>query len=228
MLGIEVNSENDDDDISVSGGAYTPGSPAGSTLGNTPPQSDDEATDTSMPPSPTLRNLSISAPSIPLQVRTLDDAAIITPKRGFSERVTNTPHSSPQKKRTRVQALSSVRVGLEISTGGEELGRKPRGLLQYFKKGSSVETSEYWAKQVELGEEEREKIEYVAKALENQKRFDHREGARLRKQKQRQRLKEAEIHRGVRSPGGRKRKVCPKISLFRLSITSRMTSRSPR
>jgi hypothetical protein len=154
-----------------------------------PPETEDESSDWSPPPSPTLKNTTS------------------TLKRDFAERSTNTPHASPAKKRNRVEVASSTRMAFEISAENEVMGKRPQGLLQFFKKGSQADTSSYWAKQVEAGRGEREDEVFNAKVYAHQKKQDRTEAARVRKQKQREREKEAEISSGVRSPGGRKRKV---------------------
>ena len=151
--------------------------------------SDDESSGWSPPPSLTLKNTTSSS------------------KREVTKHSTDTPHTGPEKKRNRVEVASSTRIAFEISADDEAMGKRPRGLLQFFKKGSQADTRSYWAKQVETGREQREDEVFNAKVYAHQKKQDRTNAARVRKQKQRERVKQGEILSGVRSPGGRKRKV---------------------
>ncbi|KAF8226491.1 hypothetical protein L208DRAFT_1301593 [Tricholoma matsutake] len=87
------------------------------------------------------------------------------------------------------------------------MGKRPRGLLQFFQKGTKAHTSAYWAKQKELIGDQHENNKFNAEVNELQKKEDCRESTRARKQKQRAQEKESEIQTGVRTPGGRKRKM---------------------
>jgi hypothetical protein len=98
-------------------------------------------------------------------------------------------------------------MAFEISAENEVMGKRLQGLLQFFKKGSQADTSSYWAKQMEAGRDQQEDEVFNMKVYVHQKKQDHTEAAQVRKQKQRECKKEAEILSGVRSPGGRKRKV---------------------
>jgi hypothetical protein len=118
--------------------------------------------------------------------------------------VTHAPPASFQKKPNRLQATSSIRNALEIAG---ELTGSPKGLLRYWKKGSEAQVKEYWDRELETiraaEDDEAHSIAVKKRKGEDNKR----EAAKLRKKRQRERVKEAEIKAGVRSPGGTKRKV---------------------
>jgi hypothetical protein len=165
-----------------------------------PPETEDKSS--SPPPSPTLKNL-----------HTASTSSTTASKRDYTEQSTSTPHASPEKKRSRIQVASSTRVAFKISADDETKGKRPRGLLQYFQKGTKAHMSTYWAKQKELIGDQHETNKFNAEVNELQKKEDRRESARMRKQKQRARDKQSEIQTGVRSPGGRKRKVSARYTI---------------
>jgi hypothetical protein len=122
----------------------------------------------------------------------------------YSEHITNIPSASPQKKRNRVQATSSIRNALEIAG---ELTSNPKGLLHYWNKGSKAQTKEYWDREIETRRAAEDDEAHSIAIKKFKSAANKREAAKLRKQRQRERVKDAEIKAGVRSPGGTKRKV---------------------
>ena len=122
------------------------------------------------------------------------------------ESITHTPPASPptQNKRNRVQTTSSIRNALEIAG---ELTSSPKGLLRYWKKGSQAQVKEYWDRELETRRAEEDNEAHLIAVKKRRTAADKREAAKLRKKRQRDRIKEAEIREGVRSPGGTKRKV---------------------
>lgn len=137
-------------------------------------------------------------------------------KRLYGERVTNTPSppASPQKKRNCVQATSSIRNALEIAG---ELTGSPKGLLRYWKKGSQAQVKEYWDRELETRRAAEDDKAHSISVKKSKSAADKREAAKLRKKRQREREKAAEIRAGVRSPGGTKRKVSAK-SIFNIQF----------
>ena len=95
----------------------------------------------SPPPSPTMYAASSSRP---LSVsRDPSEARDTNTKRLYSERITNTPPASSQKKWNQVQATSSIRDALEIAN--DPTYGSPKGLLRFWKKGSQAEVKKFWA-----------------------------------------------------------------------------------
>ena len=128
-------------------------------------------------------------------------------KRLYSERITNTPPASPQKKQNCVQVTSSIRNALEIT---EECTSSPKGLLRYWKKGSQAQVKEYWDRELETRRAAEDDEAHSIAVKKSKSAVDKREAAKLHKKWQREREKEAEIRAGARSPGGTKRKVSAK------------------
>ncbi|KAF8234197.1 hypothetical protein L208DRAFT_1157549, partial [Tricholoma matsutake] len=102
---------------------------------------------------------------------------------------------------------SSTHVAFEISVDDETMGKRPRGLLQFFQKGTKAHMSTYWAKQKELIGDQHKNNKFNAKVNELKKKEDHRESTCARKQKQRAWEKQSKIQTGVQSLGGRKQKI---------------------
>jgi hypothetical protein len=123
-----------------------------------------------------------------------------TKKCTYQDCTTDTPTSSPTKKKSRPQVLSSIRKALEKK--GE-----PRGVLQYFRKVTEAEHQAYLKKStaelMERADDEQWKIEKRKKTLQEEKR----QCARERKQRQHDRKKRTEISCGLHSPGGTKIRV---------------------
>jgi hypothetical protein len=86
----------------------------------------------SPPPSPTRH--ATSSPISLSVARDPSEARDTNTKQLYSERITNTPPASPQKKRNCVQATSSIRDTLEIVN--DPIYGSPKGLLHFWKKGS--------------------------------------------------------------------------------------------
>jgi len=123
-----------------------------------PPETEDESSDYSPPPSPTLKNF--------LTASMLSTTAS---KWDYTEQSTNTPHTSPEKKQSHIQVASSTHVAFEISADDETMGKRPWGLLQFFKKGTKAHMSAYWAKQKELIGDQHENNKFNAEVNELQK-----------------------------------------------------------
>lgn len=123
-------------------------------------------------------------------------------KRGFSDRRTTTPSSSPQKKKTKglsVAVAAAVKV-----TKNSPL----KGLYRFFTKGISQEERREQVKRaneevVERREREREREE----AAQHRKDEKRREKDNIHKHKSRKHRREEEVKAGERSPGGTKRQV---------------------
>lgn len=132
----------------------------------------------------------------------------------YSEHITNTPPASPQNKRNRVQAKSSIRNALEIA---DELTGSPKGLLRFWKKGSQAQVKEYWDRELETRRVAEDDEAHSIAVKKSKSTANKREAAKLRKKRQREREKQADIRAGVRSPGGTKRKVSARsISNFEI------------
>lgn len=74
----------------------------------------------------------------------------------------------------------------------------------------------YWKREEERTVVNLEKKDFKKKSVDMEKKLYKRELARVRQQRKRDRIKGREINQGVRSPGGRKRKVS-QISLLELN-----------
>lgn len=114
---------------------------------------------------------------------------------------TSTSASSdlPAESTSKPTVTSAIRKGL--AEGAKN------GLFKFFSEGTKEQNKEYHTRETErcemIMQDNQHKIE-VAR-LEQQKR--KRDGARVRKQKERERKKRSDIKLGLRSPGGRKRRV---------------------
>jgi hypothetical protein len=168
---------------------------------------DEEAWETP-PPSPTMHTAP-SSRSLSVSRDDPSEAQDTNTKRLYSERITNTPPASPQKKWTHVQATSSIRNALEIAN--DDTYGSPKGLLHFWKKGSQAEVKEFWDHKRESRRAAEDDDAHSITVKKSKSTTNKRDAAKLRKQRQRQHEKEAEIRAGVRSPGGTKRKVSAKI-----------------
>jgi len=120
---------------------------------------------------------------------------------------TSTPPSpEKKKKKLQVEGKSAIRTAIQMT------GKAKQGLMKFFQPC----TKEEYAAQVQRFTEEhhedmekREGREVEAKARRDEK---VREGERLRQEKHRRLKCDNEITRGVRSPGGTKRRVCCMMS----------------
>lgn len=112
-----------------------------------------------------------------------------------AQRVTDTPTSSPQKKKKKV---SATRQGLEaIKNSGKKM---MTGLFKYFDQSGREEYEEQVKRDREVFRLKRdERVEKEEKAALASK-LETRERAKLRKQKSRAKKREAEIRGGERSP----------------------------
>lgn len=129
--------------------------------------------------------------------RTLSDLLLPTGQsRGPDGKAVEAPTVS------KIQATSSIRAGLELSQGSE-----PRGLLRFFKPCTVEVYNLQLAQEQEQIERQREEDQHQNELATHIKTEAKREGARLRKQKERSRKKDRDIQQGIRSPGGKKRKV---------------------
>jgi hypothetical protein len=102
---------------------------------------------------------------------------------------------------------SSVRKALEF---GKDQDSKT-GLLKYFSQGAKEDMDVYWKKEEERTSVDQEKKNFQKKTAATEKKLHKRELARVRQQKKRDHMKERDVKTGVRSPGGRKRKVSQNI-----------------
>ena len=132
-------------------------------------------------------------------------------KRTFTDRMNSTPPVSPKKKKSKVS--SAIRTALEHS---------PKGLLKFLKKCTPTERDE----QVQRATEE-ENERWVGKDEEARLTKIHRdektrEDDKIRQQRHRQKLRDEEISRGERTPGGSKRNQKVRVThlhtLLHLSI----------
>lgn len=178
-----VTDVDDDENIAHDPRANSEGPVVGSSIGNfnhTPP---------STPPQ------TISAPS-----SKLDQLA----KRGFSDRTSTSPSTSPVRKRERLQINSAIHNALELTA---ENGKPAYGLLRFFSKGTKDDVQDYWHREEEQRQEKESEMVFHVRELEIEKKNHEKELTRLRQQKRRNKVKNQEILMGKRSPGGTKRKV---------------------
>ena len=108
---------------------------------------------------------------------------------------------------------SSIRKALEF---GKDHPDSTTGLLKYFSQGTKEDGDTYWKREEERTVVNLEKKDFKKKSVDMEKKLYKRELARVRQQRKRDRIKGREINQGVRSPGGRKRKVS-QISLLELN-----------
>lgn len=127
-------------------------------------------------------------------------------KQQTRKRTTSPPGSPVEKKRSRIQVTSSIRTALDVT---KEEGTKPakHGLLQFFHKATKEEKDAYQKRETERQAKHFENKQYHMEKTSTEKKLHERELARLRKQRQRQKKQSGEIMKGIRSPGGTKRKV---------------------
>ena len=103
-------------------------------------------------------------------------------------------------KKPRIAAKSSIRVALETKD-------EPKGLLKYFLKATEVEHQDHLARMDEEVTLWSEKRRFEEQREDQRKVLRKRRRDAERKRLQRTRLKNLEIMSGLRSPGGRRRKV---------------------
>ena len=103
---------------------------------------------------------------------------------------------------------SSVRSALEFAKDHQDSNI---GLLKYFRQGTKDDVDAYWKKEEERSAVSREKGDFQKKAVDMEKKLHKRELARIRQRRKREIMKKKEVREGVRSPGGKKRKVSQNI-----------------
>ena len=99
---------------------------------------------------------------------------------------------------------SSIRKALEFSKDHQDHNM---GLLKYFSQGRKEDVDAYWKKEEERTAVNQEKKNFLKKAVDMERKLHKRELARVRQQRKRDKRKAREVKEGVRSPGGKKRKV---------------------
>ena len=109
---------------------------------------------------------------------------------------------------------SSIWKALEF---GKDQGSNT-GLLKFFNQGTKEGMDTYWKKEEEHVAVNEEKKGFKKKLVIMERKLHKRELGQIRQQKMRDRIKEREIKNGVRSPGGKKRKVIQIIST-RIQLT---------
>jgi hypothetical protein len=124
------------------------------------------------------------------------------------------PSTTTQK--PTIRRDSSIRSALEFAKDHQDSGI---GLLKYFSQGTKEDVDVYWKNEEERTAVDKEKQNFKKKSVEMDKKQHARELARVRQQRWRDRIKEKEIKKGVRSPGGKKRKVNQNISTKTKLIT---------
>ena len=140
-------------------------------------------------------------------------------KRTHAQRITDTPTSSPQKKKTRSESTKAVdssppKFSLEKVKG--KVTEASKGLLSFFKKATRDEYDEQTRREFQTLREHREIRKWKQRRHEKLQKEDAREATRLQKQKSRAAQKSREIDAGMRSPGGtkkKKRKVSYKLMI---------------
>jgi len=175
----------------------------GATGEDSPPMSVYESDAYSPPPSPTGHPLSFSSSTIlSTNQEGFGSHGDIKPKRLYSERASNTPNTSPQKKKTHIHVPSSIWLALDAHD--DPASGEPQGLMQFWTRGSKEKVKAYWDREMEIHQDNVEEEAYKVKIHDDQRKVAKTEAARLWKQKQRQRKKESQIRSGERTPGGRK------------------------
>lgn len=107
---------------------------------------------------------------------------------------------------------SAIRTALKIKDEAEKLGKEThRGLLSFWRKGTEAEKKNFYKMHDDISAENQSKLASAKKHDDATTKVHIRELARIRKQKQRKKLKEVERASGLRSPGGTKRKSVGKL-----------------
>jgi hypothetical protein len=153
---------------------------------------------TSSPPNPTLtKQAQRSLPNLPLPTKSGATSAI-------------TPADLAAESTSKTTVTSAIRRGL--------MDGVKKGLFQFFSQGTAEQTQEYHARETERNETIMQDDQHRVTVTRLQQAEIKRERARIRKQKEREIRKRSEMQLGLRSPGGRKRRVSVK------SIVSKSTS----
>ena len=104
---------------------------------------------------------------------------------------------------------SSVRSALEFAKRHQDSNI---GLLKYFSQGTKEDVDVYWKREEERSAVSQEKKNVEKKVVDMEKKLHKRELALIRQRRRRGIIKEMEVREGIRSPGGKKRKVNQNIS----------------
>jgi hypothetical protein len=118
--------------------------------------------------------------------------------------------SSPigeKEKPTKKIVMSAIRNAIKVSAEAKKLGKTQTGLLKFFSKGTEDDNMAYFRREDDKAAAMTSQDEAYRKHHEMKKKLRERELARERQQKRRKKLKDEDILRGARSPGGTKRKV---------------------
>ena len=133
-------------------------------------------------------------------------------KRTYTQQVTDSPTTSPQKKKPRFNdgptKVTPPHSGLKKAK--DKVVERLKGLLAFFTKATPEEYEEQKKRQFEDLRQSREEREWKQQKSWLSKKQDAKEAARQCQQKSRDLKKKREIAEGLRSPGGtkpRKRKV---------------------
>lgn len=115
--------------------------------------------------------------------------------------------SSPtaNKKPIRRQITSNIRSALDLAKETGSTAKK--GILQFFKKATSEEKETYKTNEFERLRDKIGNCKFAEEQVMAERNSHQKELAAARQRKRRTKIKEAEISKGIRSPGGTKRKV---------------------
>jgi hypothetical protein len=115
-------------------------------------------------------------------------------------RSTTSPSVSPKKKKGRVESQSAIRTAIS------QANADPRGLMKFFKQNSRQEYNEQVRRHTAEEDEFARNRQEIDEAIDRHRTEKVKEGARERQQKHRQKIYDAEITKGERSPSGTKHK----------------------
>jgi hypothetical protein len=153
--------------------------------------------------------------NIPMLIDASDDEDECEKKATLPSTTTLKPIVKPLKRD------SSVRNALEFAKEHQDSNI---GLLKYFSQGTKEDEDMYWRREEERTAVNQEKQNFKDKSVDMDKKLHNRELARVRQQRKRDRIKGKEIKEGVRSPGGKKRKVNQIFPLLRIKLITRSRS----
>lgn len=153
--------------------------------------------------------------NIPMLIDASDDEDECEKKATLPSTTTLKPIVKPLKRD------SSVRNALEFAKEHQDSNI---GLLKYFSQGTKEDEDVYWRREEERTAVNQEKQNFEDKSVDMDKKLHNRELARVRQQRKRDRIKGKEIKEGVRSPGGKKRKVNQIFPLLRIKLITRSRS----
>lgn len=130
-----------------------------------------------------------------------------------------TPHhesTSQKRARSPTDSVNAIpkkprkeKVSSAIRTALEKIKSQPvtKGLLTFFKPSTRQEHETHIIREAEKEREKKEEKVWQSRQDREVTKVEVREDAKLRKRKESARKKEEDIHAGLRSPGGTKRKV---------------------